>query len=256
MDYKILASNLPNPEKVTLYRMLGQYMLLENRVFGKNTDYKLKENISAVELINQKNQSSFLGKVGWGILGNALFGGVGAIAGVLCGGNETALICAIEVYPSWKLVAQLDEEAYKDLRSLAKKNASLGKVLADSDLVKVKEDFIPKRKPAATFSPGAGIITPPPPSAADKTHAKNAPAAPEDDFIPAGKSPAPKAGPENGAAAVQSAKTDEICTKDTKIESESTKLTLDDLPKLKNLLDAGIITQEEFDATKKKVLGL
>ncbi len=216
MEYKIIASNLPNPKKVTLSRLLGVYLLLENNVFSKNVDYKIQENISAIELINQKNQSSFLGKVGWGILGNALFGSVGAAAGVLCGGNETALICAMEVYPSWKLVAQLDEEAYKDLKALAKKNASMGKVLADSDLVKVKEDFIPKRKPAGTFSPGAGVITVPPVSAP----------------------PANNKG-ESGTSA-----------------QEGGKLTLDDLPKLKNLLDAGIITQEEFDATKKKVLGL
>lgn len=32
-------------------------------------------------------------------------------------------------------------------------------------------------------------------------------------------------------------------------------ITLDDLPKLKQLLDAGVISQEEFDAAKKKVLG-
>ncbi len=217
MEYKIIASNLPNPKKVTLSRLLRVYLLLENNVFSRNVDYKIQENISAIALINQKNQSSFLGKVGWGILGNALFGGIGAAAGVLCGGNETALICAIEVYPSWKLVASLDEEAYKDLKALAKKNASLGKVLADSDLIKVKEDFIPTRNPAPKFSPGAGIITPPPQNA------------------PTDKTGTPV--PEPAAPEVK-------------------KLTLDDLPKLKNLLDAGIITQEEFAAAKKKALGL
>lgn len=34
------------------------------------------------------------------------------------------------------------------------------------------------------------------------------------------------------------------------------KHTVDDLPKLKALLDQGVITQEEFDKTKKEILGL
>ena len=34
------------------------------------------------------------------------------------------------------------------------------------------------------------------------------------------------------------------------------EMTLDDLPKLKALLDQGIITQEEFDQKKKEILGL
>lgn len=43
-----------------------------------------------------------------------------------------------------------------------------------------------------------------------------------------------------------------------KIESDSqtTNHGMDDLVKLKNLLDQGIITQEEFDAKKKQLLGL
>lgn len=35
---------------------------------------------------------------------------------------------------------------------------------------------------------------------------------------------------------------------------EEQKLTLDDLPKLKKLLDDGIITQEDFNSAKKKLL--
>lgn len=40
--------------------------------------------------------------------------------------------------------------------------------------------------------------------------------------------------------------------KTTKTKSD---ITLDDLPKLKQLLDSGVISQAEFDAAKKKVLG-
>lgn len=44
----------------------------------------------------------------------------------------------------------------------------------------------------------------------------------------------------------------------TKSESAPTPQNnaMDDLIKLKNLLDAGIITQEEFNAKKKQLLGL
>ena len=39
-------------------------------------------------------------------------------------------------------------------------------------------------------------------------------------------------------------------------ESQATSSNIDDLVKLKNLLDSGIITQEEFDIKKKQLLGL
>ena len=42
----------------------------------------------------------------------------------------------------------------------------------------------------------------------------------------------------------------------TEVNVESSNSNMDDLVKLKNLLDQGIITQEEFDAKKKQLLGL
>ena len=41
-----------------------------------------------------------------------------------------------------------------------------------------------------------------------------------------------------------------------KVESKPQNSSMDDLMKLKELLDAGIISQEEFDAKKKQLLGL
>ena len=40
------------------------------------------------------------------------------------------------------------------------------------------------------------------------------------------------------------------------VQAPSSNVALDDLMKLKSLLDSGIITQEEFDAKKKQLLGL
>ena len=45
-------------------------------------------------------------------------------------------------------------------------------------------------------------------------------------------------------------------TESTATVSQAPKDSLDELVKLKSLLDAGIITQEEFDAKKKQLLGL
>ncbi|MFD1471568.1 SHOCT domain-containing protein [Companilactobacillus mishanensis] len=41
-----------------------------------------------------------------------------------------------------------------------------------------------------------------------------------------------------------------------KESNNSSTDSIDELPKLKKLLDAGILTQEEFDAKKKQILGL
>ena len=45
-------------------------------------------------------------------------------------------------------------------------------------------------------------------------------------------------------------------TQEVLISKEDNSKNLNDLVKLKNLLDDGIITQEEFDAKKKEILGL
>lgn len=45
-------------------------------------------------------------------------------------------------------------------------------------------------------------------------------------------------------------------TQEVLISKEDNSKNLNDLVKLKNLLDEGIITQEEFDAKKKEILGL
>ena len=45
-------------------------------------------------------------------------------------------------------------------------------------------------------------------------------------------------------------------TKDKKVNTDSSSSNADELKKYKDLLDSGIITQEEFDAKKKELLGL
>ena len=40
------------------------------------------------------------------------------------------------------------------------------------------------------------------------------------------------------------------------LKKEGSQSTADELKKFKELLDSGIITQEEFDAKKKQLLGL
>ena len=48
-----------------------------------------------------------------------------------------------------------------------------------------------------------------------------------------------------------------ICTsKETNTVSQEQPKTTDELKKYKELLDGGVITQEEFDAKKKQLLGL
>ena len=46
-----------------------------------------------------------------------------------------------------------------------------------------------------------------------------------------------------------------VPTNTAPLQQNTNTVTLDDLPKLKQLLDSGVITQDEFDAAKKKVLG-
>lgn len=180
MAFKVISNNFNTKRRIYFDRVAGKYHLEEWGTFTRKKDYEIMENISAIEPITEENKSSFIGKAGWGIAGSVLLGPVGLLAGVLAGGNKKAMTCAIEIYPEYKMVAEIDVKAYHDLNAFAATNRANGKILSDSDLLK----------------------------------------------------PEP---------AVQNTNTGNI--------------TLDDLPKLKQLLDAGVISQEEFDAAKKKVLG-
>lgn len=179
MAFKIISNNFNTKRRLYFDRVAGKYHLEEWGTFTRKKDYEIAENISAIEPITEENKSSFIGKAGWGIAGSFLLGPVGLLAGVLAGGNKKAITCAIEIYPEYKMVAEIDVKAYHELNAFAATNRANGKILQNSDLLNI--------------------------------------------------APAPQ--PSNN------------------------NISIDDLPKLKQLLDAGVISQDEFDAAKKKVLG-
>lgn len=136
-------------------------------IIRKTEEVDLTKNLAAIEILTQENKTSIASKAGYGIIGSIALGPVGALAGLLAGGNKTKIFFTITIADGRQFVVEGKVEDYKKL--LKHVNPSL---------------------------------LPPP----------------------------------------------EI--------AQSTQSGADEIRKYKQLLDDGIITQEEFDAKKKQILGL
>ena len=56
------------------------------------------KHIASVEIVTQENQTSIVGKLGWGVGGALTLGPVGLLAGVLGGGNKNVMIVAMKLH--------------------------------------------------------------------------------------------------------------------------------------------------------------
>jgi len=64
----------------------------------KGENYSFKHDVERVELVNEENVKKLGGTVAWGAAGAILLGPLGAIGGMLLGGNkkETAFVCFLK----------------------------------------------------------------------------------------------------------------------------------------------------------------
>ena len=71
----------------------------------------IKENITYYEEVTQENEKKF--SIGWGIVGLAIFGPLGALAGAILGGDsKTKHVGAAQMNNGLKFVVQLDQDEF------------------------------------------------------------------------------------------------------------------------------------------------
>ncbi len=75
--------------------------------------------IERIELMTEDKAKSFLGAAGLGIVGGLAFGPVGAIAGLLAGGNKKEICFACYLKDGTKFMAIADSKTYQKLASIS-----------------------------------------------------------------------------------------------------------------------------------------
>lgn len=81
---------------------------------GRKT-YINKETVESYEVIDSENNKSMSSGVARGIVGGALFGGVGAIAGAASGKKKGTFMVSIVFRDGKKCLCELDGNMYKNL---------------------------------------------------------------------------------------------------------------------------------------------
>ena len=76
-----------------------------------------KNNIEKLELMNEEKVKKLAGTAGWGLAGAALLGPVGAIGGILLGGNKKQVVFACYLKDGKKFMAETDSKVWTKLNA-------------------------------------------------------------------------------------------------------------------------------------------
>lgn len=116
--FEIIAGTIPQTAKLSKHNGIDVITYTDkiNRTFAY---IELPGNILNITQITEENKSSFLGKAGWGIVGGLALGGIGALAGVLAGGNKKEVTIALEMKTGEKIMVTVDPVTLKFLYALS-----------------------------------------------------------------------------------------------------------------------------------------
>ena len=93
---------------------------------GKSKKKSFVISESKIEALDEESAKKFLGSAGLGLVGGALLGPVGLIAGVLAGGNKKSVVFGIEDQNNRKVVVETTgKKDIKVLKEQAMKSAFL-----------------------------------------------------------------------------------------------------------------------------------
>lgn len=109
--FKILGGDFPG--HTSFVSAFGQTMIRWG--LKQDQSVKLNGNIERVETITEENKKKFLGAAGWGLVGGALFGPVGLLAGALAGGNKKEVAFAVYLKDGRKFLAKADPGTYQKI---------------------------------------------------------------------------------------------------------------------------------------------
>lgn len=87
-----------------------------NKTFGENISLG-KANIKSVEMMDEEKRKKLAGTAGWGLVGALALGPVGAIGGMLLGGNKKEIVFTCELQDGRKFMASTDSKTWIKIQS-------------------------------------------------------------------------------------------------------------------------------------------
>jgi len=81
----------------------------------KGETYNFNTDVKNVELIDEDNVKKLAGTAGWGLAGAALLGPLGAIGGILIGGNKKEIAFVCHLNNGKKFMATTDGKSWKKI---------------------------------------------------------------------------------------------------------------------------------------------
>lgn len=103
------------PEKSFIISVFGDISIHCQTIKNPSFKHNITKDIKSVEIITEETKKKFLGAAGWGAVGAIALGPLGAIAGVLAGGNKKELLIACELKDGKKFIATVDNKLYKTM---------------------------------------------------------------------------------------------------------------------------------------------
>lgn len=111
-DGKIIAGDFPKGSIITKV-----FSVITLTPSGKFTGMNITNQIKNVEIITEESKKKFVGAAGWGLVGAVALGPLGAIAGILAGGNKKEILVACELKDGKKFIATVDSKLYQSMLS-------------------------------------------------------------------------------------------------------------------------------------------
>jgi hypothetical protein len=96
------------------YGILGSTVM--NRDFGEDIDL-CRFNVESIEMINEEKRKKLVGTAGWGLVGAVALGPLGAIGGMLLGGNKKEIVFTCELKDGRKFMASTDSKTWTKIQA-------------------------------------------------------------------------------------------------------------------------------------------
>lgn len=103
------------PEKSFIISVFGNISIQCSTIKNPSFKYDITKSIKNIEIITEETKKKFLGAAGWGTVGAIALGPLGAIAGILVGGNKKEILIACELKNGKKFIATVDNKLYKNM---------------------------------------------------------------------------------------------------------------------------------------------
>jgi len=108
----VLAGNIQTGK----WNYVGFGCVLMKYGFGEEINLG-KLNVKNIEMIDEEKRKKLAGTAGWGLVGAVALGPLGAIGGMLLGGNKKQVVFACELQDGRKFMATTDSKTWLKIQA-------------------------------------------------------------------------------------------------------------------------------------------